>query len=403
VRTEAGPPSSECGSPLAAFRATDEYLRNSAILASLAPGLGETVQRVAFLVLKPDAVSAGLTWPIIARLKAAGHCIVDAFVAANAGLAQFEELYKYNIALGLLGRRPSSNWWLNGQLFEMGRVVCVLTVLPDGPDPWGELATLKGPSNPLAATMGQLRADFGAANRALNLIHASDNSVCSVREYLLFHSLERLRVALDPSARVQRNATADLAGFCLQHRLCDSDPVRLLIRVERTLLEIALTQNYAADSRDLLCQRCEELEDLSGAAGGVQARMQHFFSSSLVHRVRPPVLDHALQSAQHLEDPASWSIGLAKRTERLVNQIGYTLSAWDNLVLKTTLFYGADARAIVLRVGRPNGANAAEPPKRTMSKPPQGTSEQAPAPVALPGSGGFVRSEPHSDDFIDVE
>lgn len=153
------------------------------------------LQRSCFAIVKPDAVLSGRAQAVIDSFIAAGFNLRHTSLLDQPHEWQFEELYKFNLTL-YNSQNQIGAWWINRRIYTHGPSIKLLFRLPGDTSPAGLASRLKGPSSPYLGSCGQIRRDLGATNRALNLVHTSDGPISSAREFLIFNSLDDLRLAL---------------------------------------------------------------------------------------------------------------------------------------------------------------------------------------------------------------
>ncbi|MCA3641837.1 MAG: hypothetical protein IOC63_08280 [Methylobacterium sp.] len=142
----------------------------------------------AFALAKPDAVAEGKLEALCRWLDGSGFEICHLEGIFTPREQQFEDLYKFNLMNRALQNEPAT-WWLNRRVYTLGPSVLLLVRSRDPATAvYGRLQQAKGPADPRAGGAGQLRYELGAANKALNLLHCSDNPAVALREFLIFRS-----------------------------------------------------------------------------------------------------------------------------------------------------------------------------------------------------------------------
>lgn len=185
----------------------DSYLarvgQHDAVWRSVEPqvpaALREAATECVFIMLKPDALVEGKHAALLKAMASAGWQLVHAQATLTAGAEHFESLYQYNLTV-----RNEQNmvgaWWLNARVYTMAPSVALLyRVPPDrsrGITSHQVVKKRKGSSDPFVGRAGELRWEVGGTNMALNLLHASDDPLSTLREFLLFGSGAQLRSAL---------------------------------------------------------------------------------------------------------------------------------------------------------------------------------------------------------------
>jgi nucleoside-diphosphate kinase len=132
------------------------------------------------ILIKPDGVQRGLVGEIIARFERRGLQIVGLkFVDVSSALAKAH--YREHV----------------GKPFFKGLVdyitSCpVVAIVVEGPKAIELCRTAIGATDPLAATPGSIRGDYGATV-GRNLVHGSDGPKAAAREIKLFFRPSELR------------------------------------------------------------------------------------------------------------------------------------------------------------------------------------------------------------------
>jgi len=112
----------------------------------------------------------------------------------------FHRLTERDVELLYAGNRPisrSTSWFIPRQLYEMG-VSCgvILHREEQGRTATSVMTELKGKSQPFLNSPGQLRYDFRAPNKSINLIHSSDDWASTISEALLFFTPDEIELTL---------------------------------------------------------------------------------------------------------------------------------------------------------------------------------------------------------------
>ncbi|CAL9528071.1 Nucleoside diphosphate kinase [Streptomyces sp. enrichment culture] len=126
------------------------------------------------VLLKPDAVRRGLIGEIIGRIEKKAGWTITALELRTLDRATLETHYAehkgrpfYEPLLEFMTSGPSVALTVEGERVIEG------------------LRTLSGPTDPITATPGSIRGDFGTIVRE-NLIHASDSEESAERELKIF-------------------------------------------------------------------------------------------------------------------------------------------------------------------------------------------------------------------------
>lgn len=134
-------------------------------------------ERLALVMLKPDAVRQQLTGPILCWLAGRGFEPVG-FRQFLLSAERRANLYRTTRSGGRL------DWQLNAVLYTLGPVQSLLLRGPAGDLPAASLVSghLKGDFRPSRAQPGTMRADLGALNPIFNLVHSADDPASVRRE-----------------------------------------------------------------------------------------------------------------------------------------------------------------------------------------------------------------------------
>ncbi|AKG42932.1 nucleoside-diphosphate kinase [Streptomyces xiamenensis] len=126
------------------------------------------------VLLKPDAVRRGLIGEIVGRIEKKAGWTITALELRTLDRATLETHYAehkgrpfYEPLLEFMTSGPSVALTVEGERVIEG------------------LRTLSGPTDPITATPGSIRGDFGTIVRE-NLIHASDSEESAERELKIF-------------------------------------------------------------------------------------------------------------------------------------------------------------------------------------------------------------------------
>jgi nucleoside diphosphate kinase len=178
---------------------------------------GDACDRLAFLLIRPDAVAQGTVTAVLDQAAAVGLRVVDAEVV-RPHARQLEELYRYTqVRMMQAGNRPL--WWYTPRYYELGPAVVVLLAAEDGLVAARELTAIKGPSNPALTKPGQIRYECGSQNMVMCVIHSSDSTSSMLREACLFFGEERVTRALEGSAEPGAPDAVDVPALLTRHGL----------------------------------------------------------------------------------------------------------------------------------------------------------------------------------------
>ena len=126
------------------------------------------------VILKPDAVRRGLVGEIVGRIERKAGWTVSALELRTLDRATLEQHYAEHVGKPFYG--PLVEFMLSGP---------VVTLVAEGERVIEGVRTLVGQTDPIAATPGSVRGDFGTIVRE-NLVHASDSEESAEREIKLF-------------------------------------------------------------------------------------------------------------------------------------------------------------------------------------------------------------------------
>ncbi|MDT9690354.1 nucleoside-diphosphate kinase [Streptomyces sp. P9(2023)] len=126
------------------------------------------------VLLKPDAVRRGLIGEIIGRIERKAGWTISALELRELSQETLEQHY---------GEHKGKPFYEPLMGFMQSGPVVALVV--DGERVIEGLRTLAGPTDPIAATPGSIRGDYGTIVRE-NLIHASDSEESAARELKIF-------------------------------------------------------------------------------------------------------------------------------------------------------------------------------------------------------------------------
>jgi nucleoside diphosphate kinase len=264
------------------------------------------------LLLKPDATHQRLASGILAFLRAHGFRLVTQQRRSISRDVRYQ-LYRPDV-------NPwNTNWSLGGVLYTLGPATVMQLwqhrIAPGYASASEYLARrLKGHHDPLRSAPGTIRGEFNAVNRALNLVHAPDDSASMRRELSIL--MESGDDAAEPGPR-EAEGPAPVLDF-----------ESLILRVHERLLGDAGRRLIAG------------LRATLATAAGRQAR------NAVLVSVLEAVCDLASQRRGEL---ASLSVQLSDRSRfarldydaifaHLVDA-GLELDGWSRYVLHTSLYY----------------------------------------------------------------
>lgn len=126
------------------------------------------------VLLKPDAVRRGLVGEIIGRIERKADWVIAALELRTLDLGTLAQHYAEHV--GKPFYEPLVAFMASGP---------AVALVVEGERTVEGLRTLAGPTDPITATPGSIRGDFGTIVRE-NLIHASDSEESAEREIKLF-------------------------------------------------------------------------------------------------------------------------------------------------------------------------------------------------------------------------
>jgi nucleoside diphosphate kinase len=190
---------------------------------------GVLCDRLAFLIIRPEAVQQGYSLRILERTAELGFTVVAAEII-RPHPRQLEELYRYT-QLRLMDAGDRLLWSYTPRYYLLGPAVAVLLKGNFGNRTAAKvLNEAKGPSNPVLTVPGQLRYDFGSQNPVMCVIHSSDDTEAMMREASLFFDRETL----------DRVISAGPVG-AVRHVVGPVEAVRHLVDVEELLVAEGLS------------------------------------------------------------------------------------------------------------------------------------------------------------------
>lgn len=146
-----------------------------------------SLPRMTFAMVKPDAFVRGLAPEVIRRLREAGLTPV-AMKVTEMDEATIDELYMF------VKQKYFDSWWIMPKVFSQAPVIPMILVGEPGDFEHlsAKLRYIIGPTTPDAGKPGNLRYDLKGTNRVLNIIHAADDPAAAVREANVFFELDEI-------------------------------------------------------------------------------------------------------------------------------------------------------------------------------------------------------------------
>lgn len=320
----------------------------------------EHLQYLSFVLLKPDAVMSGKAKQVIDFLEHSGLNVVDVSALLQPHPSQFEQLYKFNLTRynqqNMLGA-----WWLNRRLYEMGPSLLLVVRSRGGRCTAHTIvSTLKGPSSPYQGRVNELRYELGASNRSINLMHSSDGPISTVREFLIFHSWDRLRHVIRTSMTaavnncVGQDATVkrDLERILMSvSTVCiETDFLRVLFALKQRVRTLLINNKVIEADADVE-QIYQKLWCAVAKQASLLARTIQYseFSSPLAALLRKRYQSQGsvdktglLQVYCDLHDIEQINIDVAQLACCTIGANGVYIDDWEQLILETSAYYLTD-------------------------------------------------------------
>lgn len=126
------------------------------------------------VLLKPDAVRRGLVGEILGRIESKAGWTIAAMELRSLDRAVLEQHYAEHV--GKPFYEPLMEFMSSGP---------VVSLVVEGERVIEGVRALAGPTDPIAASPGSIRGDFGTITRE-NLVHASDSPESAEREIKIF-------------------------------------------------------------------------------------------------------------------------------------------------------------------------------------------------------------------------
>jgi nucleoside diphosphate kinase len=197
----------------------------------------DNCDNLVFAFFHPWTIYCGKAKPMLESIIRQGFRVAE---------FSFHRLTERDIEFVYAGNRPISkltSWYIPRQLFEMGMSCGVIFYRKEpGQTATGMMTRLKGKSQPFLNSPGQLRYDFRAANKSINLIHSSDDCESTIAEALIFFTPEEVEWALrcghlarfaECEARLLRHP-----AYTGLESICDEAATTLLIKLRIRALNL---------------------------------------------------------------------------------------------------------------------------------------------------------------------
>ncbi|MFD8337929.1 nucleoside-diphosphate kinase [Streptomyces solisilvae] len=306
-----------------------------------------------FVMLKPDALQSGRHKEVLSEFARAGCFLLYAHTTLSASERHFEELYKYNLTIrnehNMIGA-----WWINSPLYSISPSVALMFWIP----PQGEITAhqqvkhLKGPANPFHGSPGELRRKAGGTNRALNLMHASDDPISTAREFLIFDSPTRLTAALQRADNLAQGKkdSAPLSNESLREQLFLAGPEERRLDLPSVLIgvksRLRATEEFSEPLHEATADLYRRYRELSTEHMDIIARWERFCELSNDERLVLEKLAaeqlatvECLPLLRHLATPADYRYKTFEEIRVEFTRRDVSLDPWDELALATSLYY----------------------------------------------------------------
>jgi hypothetical protein len=163
------------------------------LLRQLSPGALARLPRIAFVVLRPDALQAGSAIPLVSELGRRCAASVLALQVRRLTPADFNALYRHELTL--MGQQV----WLHHRLFASGPAG--LVVLEGDPGGFGSLGeriqAIKGDASPARPAGDDLRSMMGRLSAVHVGLHTADDPGATLCQATLFFGVAGLARILD--------------------------------------------------------------------------------------------------------------------------------------------------------------------------------------------------------------
>jgi nucleoside diphosphate kinase len=330
-------------------------------------GLQAGADRLAFMIITPDAVHRDLQTDVLTEVHNAGFRVL-AHQTRNLRDSDIEELYKDGLRSKIMDNRRT-HWYLTRKGLGFGTSLGLLLHHPDG-DACQRLLRLKGASKPADATPDSVRGSLGSYSKILALMHSSDTTAAVLRECLLYFTAGQVRDAVSQLDRhpAPPGTPVWLLAEVLSPTTKKDDPFAVLyavkIRISHALAAHPLTD---AELQPLLERHLSGLRAVRGmlsaervpwssrtAAMGRELEREHklLIEGTLAQGPRPG--PGAVTSVESLEWLAWHRLALA--AEQLADQQGFGqldmdqvtaalhaahvhLTPWEALLLENLFFF----------------------------------------------------------------
>ena len=360
---------------------SDEIVRE--VLSKYSCNERSAMEDVQLVILKPDAVSSGKALRIAEFLVENDIAILWAKPIFNFNKHQYEELYRFNIGTAHQNSMVGKLWILR-QPFELNLSILLLVkrmARSAHESSFQKINKIKGSSTPYDAQKGQIRYDFIGCSYVLNLIHASDDPISSLREISIFCDdlevrdiIERIKTIKETSGECELsnenlNKVQYICGS-LGPPSTDADLSSAYVRlIQKTAL--FLGQHGLVES----------LYQILGALPrhdhrGPRVKFKNTFDKVLetslsfeseIDGLHSSLPFNAMYAAEVIRDVSTWNYDIVSNAISGLRNIGIPISDWDSLILLTNAEYASSLTEFL---------NVPKVWVETQSSPPQDCSSQ---------------------------
>lgn len=318
---------------------SDEFIQS--IESRLSNRVLDNIENMAFILFKPDAVKSGNVEPIIERLLSKGFEFRYVDVIISPQEYMFESLYKFNLTLNN-SQNQIESWWINRKLYTSGESVIALVTHKSlsGLPLYKSLSSIKGPSTPYLTKPGQVRHDYSACNTAINIMHCSDDPVSSIREFLIFKSIDILNLAFETISH-----PSDLGGFLALHSSLSMKTHRSCCFFEVVISIVnRLTLMLFCEHRSLI----RELVITHNLHGSYMKRLSDSldilkrYNDNLLTIVSNISLNNSediLRSLEYLADLEKFDYQRATLVLTTCQRLGMLIDPFDEIIIETSAHY----------------------------------------------------------------
>jgi nucleoside diphosphate kinase len=283
-------------------------------------------------LIGPDAIRRQLVDDILARFRAEGLHQAE-WCCVRPAAAQIDALTEANI--GATGQ--AYRYRCLDALFALGPSVALRLRAAPGRPPaelYRRMAVRKGAADPVAAAAGTIRADLGAVNAILSLLHISDSPAHAAREAQLFLSAAAGMSGWQPPQDWTGWSAAQASAYPAERRGFDA-----VLAGVRSRIVTALWGQLTPAGRDLAGRLARQGQQAGGDAG-------ERIAAHLVSPAGTPLV--AVLRARFEPDTRAPDIDAVAR---VMYAAGLDLDPWEQLVLGTSSYFRPARVAAEVREG----------------------------------------------------